>query len=312
MTTGIIAITGATGFVGTQLVEHLRDTGQTLRLLVRNADAAHHRDMDLVEGDLASKEALAALCQDASIVVHCAGKISACSRAEFDEVNADGTGRVVEAARNAEVGRFIHISSLAAREPDVSDYAASKRAGEEIVQALGDEREWVILRPPAVYGPGDRATLPLIRQLTRRVALVPGSRLGRASLIHVRDLASAIAHVVVNRGLSGGVYELDDGKQDGYSWRELSRVVGDAEGHRVNCVFLPKSALKLAGVVELALAKRAGRMPEVTPGKVQELYHPDWVCRYNMLQEHSGWAPAVLLEDGLKETTAWYRQHGWL
>lgn len=312
MTTGTIAITGATGFVGTQLVQQLRDNGRSLRLLVRNPDAVQHADVELVRGDLASGQALATLCRDTSAVVHCAGRISACSRAEFDAVNETGTRRIVEAALNAGVGRFIHVSSLAAREPTVSDYAASKRAGEQVVQELGGNLAWVALRPPAVYGPGDRATLPLIKQLTQRIALVPGTSRGRVSLIHVRDLASAIAHVVLDEELPGGIYELDDGKQDGYSWCELGRAVGAAEGHRVSCVFLPKSMLKLAGVVELALAKRTGRTPEVTPGKVRELYHPDWVCRHNLLQEHSEWAPLVPLTDGLRETTTWYRRQGWL
>jgi len=312
MTTGIIAITGATGFVGTQLVEQLRNSGRSLRLLVRTPQAVQHSDAELVQGDLASTEALDALCVNASAVIHCAGRISACSRAEFDDVNVSGTQRILQAAQGAGVSRFIHVSSLAAREPAVSDYAASKQAGEQAVQQLDGDMDRIVLRPPAVYGPGDKATLPLIKQLTRRIALVPGTRSGRASLIHVRDLASGIAHVVLNEDLPGGIYELDDGKQDGYSWCELSRAAGEAEGHKVSCVFLPKSMLKLAGVVELALAKRARRAPEVTPGKVRELYHPDWVCRHNLLQEHSAWAPLVPLADGLRETTTWYRRQGWL
>lgn len=312
MTTGIIAITGATGFVGTHLVEQLRDGGRGLRLLVRNPDKLDLSEFDCVHGDLGSDAALAALCRDASVVIHCAGKVAACGRAEFDAVNADGSRRVADAARAAGVGRFIHISSLAAREPSVSDYAASKRAGEEAVERLGGDVPWIVLRPPAVYGPGDRATLPLIRQLTQRIALVPGTARSRASLIHVRDLASAIAHVVLDDRLAGGIYELDDGKQGGYSWRELSRAAGEAEGHKVACVFLPKPMVKLAGVVEVALARRAGRTPEVTPGKVQELYHPDWVCRHNLLQERSAWGPTVALVDGLRETATWYRRQGWL
>lgn len=312
MTNALIAITGATGFVGTQLVRQLREQGHRVRILARRPEEIDRDDIDVIAGDLASGPALARLCEGAAVVVHCAGKTAACSRAEFDAVNSSGTQAVLDAALAAGVQRFVHVSSLAAREPDLSDYAASKRAGEEMVVGSDGKMPWIVLRPPAVYGPGDKATLPLIKQLTQRIAMVPGSAKGRASLIHVRDLAEAIAYVAVRSDFDGAVYELDDGKKGGYSWRELSTAAGEAEGHRVVCVFLPKPVVKLAGVIEVALARRANRTPEVTPGKVSELYHPDWVCRHNLLQEHTDWVPSVSLVDGLRETASWYREQGWM
>lgn len=307
-----IAITGATGFVGSHLVGRLVEQGHAVRILARRPETVRRNDVEVIAGDLASHEALERLCADAQSVVHCAGVISAPSRAAYDLVNVAGTHAVLEAAKAAGVRRFVHLSSLAAREPDVSGYAASKRAGEEPVCDAGTAFSWVVLRPPAVYGPGDKATLPLIKQLTQRIALVPGTNAGRASLIHVRDLADAIVHVVEHDELSGAVFELDDGKEGGYSWRELTCAAGEAEGHKVACVFLPRSVARLAGAVEAALARRANRTPEVTPDKVRELYHPDWVCRHNLLQERSTWHPAVGLVDGLRETASWYRKEGWL
>ena len=312
MTTGCIAITGATGFVGTHLVDCLLGQGQSLRVLARNPDKVQASQVDVIKGDLTSSDALRGLCDGARIVIHCAGVVAACSRSEFDAVNVAGTEAVLRAASEAGVERFVHLSSLAAREPSVSDYSASKRAGEDLVAQTGGDLSWIALRPPAVYGPGDRATLPLIKQLTQRVAFVPGSGAGRASLIHVRDLAAAIAHVALNDRLSGAVYELDDGKQGGYSWRELTQAAGDLDGRKVSCVFLPRSVVNVAGAVEVALAKRFKRTPQVTPGKVRELYHPDWVCRENLLQEQSDWTPRVGFAEGLRETASWYRQHGWM
>ena len=313
MSSGTIAITGATGFVGTHLLERLSGCHRPLRVLAREPSKVSSTDsVEIVEGGLSSPEALKRLCSGADTLVHCAGRTAACTAGEFEEVNVEGTRAVLAAAEAAGVRRFVHISSLAARAPDISNYAASKRAGEDLVRGGGGGRSWVILRPPAVYGPGDRATLPLIKQLTQRLAFVPGTTEGRASLIHVRDLAAAIAHVTLDDELSGSVYELDDGKERGYSWRELSAAAGEAEGHRVSCIFLPRQVVKLAGAVELALAKRGRRTPEVTPDKVSELYHPDWVCRNNLLQNQSSWHPSVNLVDGLRETASWYRQQGWL
>ena len=312
MSSSVIAITGATGFVGKHLTEVLTQLGKPLRVLARQPDKVRFNDVDIVAGDLSSAAALDALCKGADTVIHCAGKVAACSREEFDAANVAGTQAMVDAACLAGVKRFVHVSSLAAREPSVSDYAASKRAGEDLMSRLADGCSWAILRPPAVYGPGDRATLPLIKQLTQRLAIVPGTAQGRASLIHVRDLAAAIAYVVLEAPLEGTVYELDDGKDRGYSWRELTTAAGEAEGHKVSCVFLPKSVVRLASVIEVMLARRGGRAPEVTPGKVCELYHPDWVCRHNLLQEQSGWHPSVSLVEGLRETASWYRAQGWM
>ncbi len=307
-----VALTGATGLVGGHLVDRLVENGLSVRILARTPEKVGRDDVDVVKGDLASPEALERLCAGADTVVHCAGRITAYSREQFDEINVAGTVAMVAAAKAAGTRRFVHVSSLAAREPTVSDYAASKRAGEVEVRKDDGGMPWIILRPPAVYGPGDRATLPLIKQLSQPIAFVPGSRSGRASLIHVRDLSAAIAHVVSEDTLAQGIYELDDGKRGGYSWRELSEAAGKARGGKVRCIYLPKSMVKLAGLVEVAIAKRRGRTPDVTPGKVSELYHPDWVCRHNLLQESSDWVPAVGLSEGLKETTTWYRQQGWL
>lgn len=312
MASGTIAITGATGFVGTHLLDRLLGCGRPLRVLARDPSKVQSDRIEIVEGELSAPDALKRLCSGADTLVHCAGKTAACTAEEFEAVNRDGTRAVLAAAQEAGVRRFVLISSLAARAPEISHYAASKRAGEDLVRGAGGAFSWVILRPPAVYGPGDRATLPLIKQLTQRVAFVPGTTAGRASLIHVRDLAAAIAHVALDDGLNDAVYELDDGKQSGYSWRELSEAAGEAEGHKVSCIFLPKQVVKLAGAVELALAKRGRRTPEVTPDKVSELYHPDWVCRNNLLQHQSNWHPSVNLVEGLRETASWYRQQGWL
>jgi nucleoside-diphosphate-sugar epimerase len=307
-----IAMTGATGFVGAHLKEQLLAEGVKLRALVRKPADHELGDVDVVKGDLSSPDALAQLCADAPVVIHCAGLISATTRQAFVDVNVTGTANMVAAAQSADVTRFIHLSSLAAREPTLSDYAATKRAGEEEVERAGSTLAAVILRPPAVYGPGDRATLPLLRQLTQKVAFVPGSKAGRASLIHVRDLARALSHLARGGEPKAGTFELDDGRSEGYSWREMADLSGEIEGRDVACLFLPKSAISLIGRVEQRFATWGDRMPQLTPGKASELYHPDWVCRNSLLQDATDWAPQIGFEDGFRETVAWYRKAGWL
>lgn len=292
-----VAITGATGFAGGHVVPLLRSLGGGVRALVRKG-AKPPEGAEVVEGDLGDEAALQRLCAGASAVVHLAGAVSAPNREAFFAVNEAGTRRLAAAAVRAGVPRFIHISSLAARAPQLSHYAASKRAGEEAVQAQAASFRLAVLRPPAVYGAGDRATLPLMAQLTRRIAIVPGPRDQRFSLLHATDLARFIASLLDSDW--SGVAEIDDGTAGGYGWADLARTAGLAEQHAVTPLFLPRAVV--AGLA----ATRA--IAGLTAGKAREFYHPDWVARgpQPALGERIGF------DQGFRATVAWYRERGWL
>jgi nucleoside-diphosphate-sugar epimerase len=162
---GLVAITGATGFVGGYTAKALAEAGWRVRLLCRRLPLSpllSDISPEIVLGDLEDPAALAALVRGADAVVHAAGAVRALDAVGFYRANADGTARMVAAVRaDAPQARFVLISSLSAREPTLSAYAGSKRAGEiELERAAGAALDWSILRPPAVYGPGDRELLP--------------------------------------------------------------------------------------------------------------------------------------------------------
>ncbi len=309
----IVAITGGTGFVGRQLIKAVVSNGYTVRILIRDAGhAAEFDDVDYVVGSLSDKTALNALCDSAGVVVHCAGRISARDRAEFDDVNVIGTRNLIDAAVQQNVMRFVHVSSLAAREPALSDYGASKRAGETVVREADPSLTWSILRPPAVYGPRDKGTFPLIQQLSRKLAIVPGSKKSRISLIYVDDLAQAIAALVDADAPTGEIFELHDGAVGGYSWPHLAQIAGVVNRERVRCIYIPKFVLQSVGALILAVARVTGAVPMVTPGKVRELYHQDWACHSNLLDDKTSWRPQVDFRTGYANTVGWYREEGWL
>lgn len=302
-----IAITGATGFAGRHAVAELLARGHRLRALVRNPQAAGLPDgVTLVKGDLADRSALEQLAAGAGAIVHLAGALTALDREGYFQVNERGTRALVEATLQAGVGRFVHVSSLAARAPQLSAYAASKRAGEEVVHARMDRLNAIIIRPPAVYGPGDRGTLPLIKELTRPVAAIPGPAGARFSLIHGRDLARLIADAL--EGLAQGLHEVSDGKPDGYGWADLLRTASAFRGSPVRAIFLPRAVpAAVAGVAE-GLARLTGKASMVNRGKIAELYHTDWVARPGGL----ALADPIPFEQGFAETVTWYRAAGWL
>ena len=309
----IVAITGGTGFVGRQLIKAVVNKGYAVKALIRDPEAAGELErVELVKGSLSDTAALDSLCQDAGTVIHCAGRISGRNRAEFDEVNVEGTRDLINAATRQHVSRFIHVSSLAAREPGLSEYGASKRAGETLLREIGNSLRWSIIRPPAVYGPADKGTFPLIQQLSRKWAIVPSSAKSRISLIYVEDLAQAIAELIDDNAPTGEIFELHDGAVGGYSWPELARIAGTVNRENVHCLYVPQIVTQLVAVLVQAATRMTGTVPMLTPGKVRELYHRDWVCRLNLLDGKTGWRPRIDFRTGYATTVDWYRKEGWL
>ena len=299
-----IVITGATGFIGSMLAKRLASKDWHIRALVRSASLGKlPKDIETewVTGDLENIESLKKLVAGADAIVHCAGAVRGASQDDFNRINVDGVARMVQiAASQNPMSRFLLISSLAAREPQLSFYAASKRGGEKALASLSGDMFWGVLRPPAVYGPGDREMLPLFQSMFRGLAPVIGSDKNRVSLLYVEDLADAIVSWLHNCNHSECLYELHDGHKRGYSWQEIIDVVERLKGKTIYRVNIPVSFVKLTASVNLMAAKFFGGSPMLTPGKVKELTHPDWVADNDQLSSETGWRPKVLLEEGLR------------
>ena len=298
-----IAVTGGTGFVGAHLLRMASEQGYGIRALTRRPVASAD-GITWIEGALDRPESLRSLAEGADAVVHIAGLISG-SRAEFEAVNAGGTANMIEAARSAGVQRFIHISTLAAREPQLSNYGWSKCEAERIVKASG--LDWTIVRPPAVFGPGDRETLELFKMAKRGLVALPPR--GRFSVIHVEDLCRLILALLDAPENIGSIYEPDDGREGGWDNRHFARTLGRLFGKRATTIAMPR--LVLAGAARLdRLFRRGGA--KLTPDRVSYFCHPDWVTRAERRPPATLWQPEVRTATGLKATAEWYRQHGWL
>lgn len=300
-----IAITGATGFIGSVVAKRMAAAGWQVRALVRS-DSLHKRhniDIEWLAGDLEDTESLQRLISGADAVLHCAGAVRGASRENFEQINVDGVARLVKVATaQAPKPKFLLISSLAAREPQLSFYAASKRKGEKALASLADDMFWGVFRPPAVYGPGDREMLPLFQWMFRGVAPVIGSDKNRVSLLFVEDLAEAIIFWFHKSKQAERFYELHDGHRNGYSWQEIIDVVSRLKGKAIFRAYIPVSFVKMIALLNLMQAKILGGSPMLTPGKVRELIHPDWVADNSQLSSETGWAPKILLEEGLRQT----------
>lgn len=308
-----LALTGATGFIGSALLPRLIASGWRVRALFREGGTRRAIDAGAVEwvpGALEDPASLQRLVHGADAVVHCAGRVRAAAAAEFERVNVGGVMRMARAAAAQDPPpRLLLMSSLAAREPALSPYAASKHRGEEalfeVARAATRPAPWAVLRPPAVYGPGDRDVLPLMRWMGRGLGLVLGPPGARFSLLHVDDLADAVCRWLETDPPATGVFELHDGAPGGYGWEELLERVARVRGRRVRCVRVPAAALRALAYSNLALARLLGYAPMLNPGKLRELRHSDWVCDNCALTRATGWRPQVPLEEGLRRILGW-------
>jgi nucleoside-diphosphate-sugar epimerase len=301
-----VAITGVTGFVGGALLKRLTSTDWQIKALVRPASMHRrppHTNVEWISGDLGDFESLKRLVAGVDAVLHCAGAVRGKDRADFERVNVDGVTRLVSAARAQHPEpQFVLISSLAAREPQLSHYAISKRRGEETLVANAGSMPWVIFRPPVIYGPGDRELLPLFQWMCRGMAPVIGAADKRVSLLYVDDMVEAVVCYLNGKTGSGCVYELHDGHVGGYTWGDIIDAVSEIKGKRICRIKVPLAILKLGAMLNLAASWTIGCMPMLTPGKVRELTHSDWVADNTALSKDMGWKPQMTLEKGLRYT----------
>jgi nucleoside-diphosphate-sugar epimerase len=310
-----VAVTGATGFVGSHVIRRLTANGHQVRILARRmpiAALSPDKPLEVVLGDLDDQAALHRLVSGVDAVIHVAGIIKARRVAEFHKVNVEGTRHVAAALAGVSPElRVIHVSSLAAREPGLSPYCASKRGGEEAIKALANPARLTIIRPPAVYGPGDAEIFPMFKAASLGVLAYPAARRSRVSLIHGADLAAAIVAAVESQGLDP-VYELDDGHPGGYAWPEIGAGLSAALDRPVRLIRVRRPLLTaIAAGVELH-RRLAGSLTALSFAKVPELYHLDWVARGPRLEAKTGWKPAFDITKGFADTLAWYRAIGWL
>ena len=163
----IIAITGASGFIGQRLARRLLTDGHSVRALTRTHSPSLPGGIEQIRGDLSDVQSLRRLLGGVDALMHLAGAVRGRTADDFDVPNVRGTENLVRACRETSPGTpVLFFSSLAAREPGLSHYSASKRRAEDAL-AAGADGPWLALRPPAVYGPGDKEMLPVFRFMAK-------------------------------------------------------------------------------------------------------------------------------------------------
>ncbi len=304
MSRGTLAITGATGFVGQTLVRLALDGDWSVRALTRSPKPSTE-GLSWINGSLEQPASLAELVRGSDAVIHVAGIVNAADRAGFAKGNIEGTRAVVDATKNEGVHRFIHVSSLSAREPALSNYGWSKAEAENAVAGSG--LDWTIVRPPAIYGPGDKDMLDLFKMAQRGFVLLPPA--GRLSVIEVSDLARLLLALVHRLETAGKIYDADDGHVGGWSHIEFGRAIGEAVGKHITALSMPRALVSLGAKLDRLMR---GNSAKLTADRAAYFCHPDWVINDTARVPADIWAPRVETATGLNETAKAYRTAGWL
>jgi len=325
-----VLVTGATGFVGGNLVEALLLRGYAVTCLVRatsDIGMLQRPSVRLVFGDLDDRAAVRNAAKAMRTIYHVAGATKASGREQFFKINQAGTRRLLEAAAevNPKLSRFVHMSSLAAAGPSpegqgliedarpnpVSWYGESKLRSEEEALRYAGAFPVTILRPSAVYGPGDKDILLFFRMIQKGFLLTPGTCDRSFSLIHVNDLVNATLKAgEANDMSSGEVFFIS--RPEAYVWEDVGRAIAHALGKNYRRISLPQWMVTSAGFTGDLYARITGRPAAINSQKVKELLQQSWLCDSSKARVRLGFSPSIDLEGGIRETARWYQNRGWL
>jgi nucleoside-diphosphate-sugar epimerase len=317
-----VLVSGANGFVGSHVAAQLSARGVELRLMLRrtsNTDYLEGLDYERVDVDLRDAASLLPACEGVDAIVHLAVQTLAATEAQYQEINALGTANLVHAARHAGVRRFVYISSLAAQGPNpdretlmpdpprpVSAYGRSKLAGEHAVLAARDGLEVAIVRLSAVYGPRDKALLPLYRMGKLGIVPVYGDGENLLSWLHVHDAAGAIVATTVGAPASGSVYTVSDGGF--YTWKQLVQAFGRAWGRTPRIVYGPPVLFRLAGGAGALVQMLTRKGLSLQTDQIRHMQARYFICDNTAITRDLGWKPSVDLDSGFAQTIAWCRE----
>jgi nucleoside-diphosphate-sugar epimerase len=324
----IALVTGANGFVGSHLCTHLLDEGWRVRALVRRTSDLRWLDAraERVIGEVTAGESLAAAVEDADTVFHLAGVTRAARAADYDRVNVAGCERVARAAARAKrpPRRVVLASSLAAggpsspqtpraeSDPDAPSnaYGTSKRRGETALRAHTGGVTWTVVRPAAVYGPRDRAFVPLARLARSGWTLRLSGAPQPVSAIHVRDLVRGMVAAALAERAAGETYYLTHDTP--VTWEAVGRTMAAALGRQARALYMPRATVPLITFVAGALARLTGRPNRIPRDRVADLFQSAWTCSGAKAREQLGFEAAIDHGRGMTELARWYREVGWI
>lgn len=328
-----VLVTGSNGFIGSRLVcELLKRNYKVVCLIRRSSDLKLLSGLNVsyLYGSIDDKSSLIGVFRSfktdfPEYIVHCAGVLKGRTREDFFSINAGGTKNLVEVCLpyKEKIKRFVYISSLAAsgpatmenprREKDtpnaISYYGQSKLAGEEELQKFSYEMPITILRPTAVYGPGDRGIYTYFKLINIGIMPNVGNMDMEISVIFVEDLVRSILFVMEKKEAEGEIYFVSD--ETVYKLKEILKEIKKALNKKTFSLIIPDFMLFIVAVISEFIAGSLGKATFLNRQKYLEIQQKGWVCSTDKLKQ-LGFKQEYDLKRGVEETVKWYREKGWL
>ncbi len=323
-----ILITGANGFVGAQLCRKFLDSGfQVIAGVRKTADLAMLQGLkvDYRYGDLTSAKSLIDMVKDVDYVIHNAGVVKAKKKQRFFDVNQKGTANLFEAIsrHNPNVKKVIYVSSLAAAGPTkdgrpvtesdkpnpITSYGSSKLAGEAAALSYQDKFNVLSIRPPAIYGPGDKEVFPFFEAVYKGIHPYIGDSSRKLQLVEVGDLCQAFYLAITKETPSGEICFVAE--SEAYSMKQLIEMMAEACGKGGFRLYIPAFLLYAAAFVVQTLSAIVGSTPMLSLEKAKEILS-SWEVSTSKAKKLFEFSSSVSFEDGARATYDWYLKHGWL
>ncbi|MCF7886680.1 MAG: NAD(P)-dependent oxidoreductase [Candidatus Marinimicrobia bacterium] len=320
-------VTGGTGFIGYHLIQELLARNWKIKCLVRETSVIPEEYMDKIEfvtGDLTRPASLTGITENIDVIFHLAGKIKALNLSEFKKVNTEGTKNLLESIPQSQQAsiRFIFISSMSAlgpattREPlseeqsatPVSYYGQSKLLAENLVRNSG--LNYRIIRPAAVYGPGDKETLSFFQLAAKHINAKIGLKQHYLSLIHVLDLVNLIMKATLT-DIKDQVYHAAD-NSDGYAYSKIIQTAAKSINSWTLSVYIPQFLLKIAAYFASLWSKLSGQVSIFNLDKYNEIKQQYWLINSRKAQNQLNFKPEYDIRRGFAETVQWYQKQGWI
>ncbi len=325
-----IVLTGATGFIGQHLATAVLNSDHRLNILSRRQKGEFSgfetKGAKISICELSSKSILKLMTKNCDTVIHLAGTTKTLTEKEMFEVNVEYTKNLLDVCDGRNI-HFVYISSQAAAGPAIdpekpvkeSDppnpltwYGKSKLKAEEEVINWGkkNNNKFTIIRPPSVFGPGEKDIFSCFKLMNKNLSFSIGYKEKRISVIYVKDLVSAIMHLVENVEPSGKTYFASSDHH--YSWEELfSAIAGSMNKKRYLKLKLPEISAVPVAVFSEAMSKITKKPALLNSQKIIEMKQDFWVCS-NALLKSTGWTPQYSLDEAMKETANWYKNNNWI
>jgi nucleoside-diphosphate-sugar epimerase len=322
-------VTGASGFIGSHLVDLLLQKDYSVRCLLRRTSSMAWLEglpIEIVYGDVFDDAGLADAVRDVDVIYHSAGLTKAKTKEEYFRANAEGTRKLLEAARLFAPGlkRFVLVSSQTAAGPSssktpitenvlphpITTYGLSKRKAEEICLEFATYFPVTITRPPAVYGPRDKDIFEFFKTMSKGLQPVVGFGEKYISLIHVADLVRGIVMAGESGRSVGQTYFISS--KDFYGWKQVGEITRRALGRRALTVHIPEGGVYVISGFSEFFGLFTPKPVLVNFEKARDMVQDYWTCDASKAKRDFGFEQEIPLESGIQQTIAWYKEKGWL